>query len=85
MGEVFPRPTYQGSNSWIILSNRITAKSLEAKPDTHAKRRTVNVIKLFQPAELENSDFILHLSTKLSYKTENTLTLRFSDNFMTTN
>lgn len=64
MGEVFPRLTYQGSNSWIILSNRITAKSLEAKPDTHANRRTVNVIKLFQPAGLENNDFISLLAMK---------------------
>lgn len=37
--------TYQGSNSWIILSNRITAKSRDANPETQAKKRTANVSK----------------------------------------
>lgn len=41
-----------------MLSNLITAKSLEANPDTQANNKTVNVIKLFQPAGLENNDFI---------------------------
>ena len=32
--------THQGSNSWIILSNRITAKSLEQNPATQARNKT---------------------------------------------
>ena len=41
---------YHGSNSWIILSNLITAKSLELKPARQASASTVNTIKLFEPA-----------------------------------
>lgn len=41
--------SYQGSNSWIMLSNRITAKSRLAKPPSHAKERMVKVSKDCQP------------------------------------
>lgn len=44
--------TYQGSNSWMILSNRMTANNRDANPDIHASIRTANVIKLLQPAAL---------------------------------
>lgn len=39
----------------------MTAKSLDANPDTHANSKTVKVIKLFQPEGLENKDFMLVL------------------------
>lgn len=42
--------TYHGSNSWIILSKRITANRREANPEIHANSNTANVIKLLQPA-----------------------------------
>lgn len=42
--------TYQGSNSWMMLSKRMTANSREEKPDIQASRRMANVIKLLQPA-----------------------------------
>lgn len=45
----FETDTYHGSNSWIILSKRITANSLEEKPASHARSNTVNVIRLFHP------------------------------------
>lgn len=48
-----------------MLSNLITAKSLDANPETHANNKTVNVIKLFQPAGLESKDFITTLTPKL--------------------
>lgn len=32
-----------------MLSNRITAKSLDEKPANQAKSNTVNIIKLFDP------------------------------------
>ena len=35
--------TYHGSNSWIMLSKRITAKRRLAKPTSHAKDRMVKV------------------------------------------
>lgn len=34
--------TYQGSNSWMMLSKRITAKSRELKPASQARKRMVN-------------------------------------------
>lgn len=42
--------TYHGSNSWIILSNRMTANKRDANPDIHASIKTAKVIKLLQPA-----------------------------------
>ena len=41
--------TYQGSNSWIMLSNRITANKRALKPANQARAKTKNTIKLFQP------------------------------------
>lgn len=41
--------SYHGSNSWMMLSNRITAKSRLAKPTSHAKERMVKVSKDCQP------------------------------------
>ena len=46
--------TYQGSNSWMMLSNLMTAKSLDEKPASHAKARTVNTIKLLAPEGFNN-------------------------------
>lgn len=44
-----PRETHQGSNSWIMLSNRMTANSLELKPPSQASARMKKVRRLFQP------------------------------------
>lgn len=43
-------PTYHGSNSWIMLSKRMTANNREEKPEIQATSRMANVIKLLQPA-----------------------------------
>ena len=50
--------SYQGSNSWMMLSNRMTANSLEEKPASHARARTVNTIRLLAPAGLRSGAFI---------------------------
>lgn len=42
--------THQGSNSWMMLSKRMTAKSLELKPASQARKRMVNDSKDCQPA-----------------------------------
>lgn len=50
---------YQGSNSCMMLSKRMTAKSLEAKPEIQASNRTVNVIRGPRPAAFVRvEDFI---------------------------
>lgn len=41
--------TYQGSNSWMMLSKRITANNLELNPPIHANANTKNTIRLFHP------------------------------------
>jgi len=41
--------TYHGSNSCMMLSNRITANRREANPESQASIKTVIVIKLFHP------------------------------------
>lgn len=41
-----PVDVYHGSNSWMMLSNRMTANNLEAKPAMHARAKMVNVNKL---------------------------------------
>lgn len=46
--------TYHGSNSWIMLSKRITAKSLDAKPASQASVSTVTVMRVLKPAVLLN-------------------------------
>lgn len=43
----------------MILSKRMTAKSREAKPATHANERTLKVIRLGQAELLVLKDFIL--------------------------
>lgn len=43
-------PTHQGSNSWMMLSKRMTAKSLELKPASQARKRMVNDSRDCQPA-----------------------------------
>lgn len=48
---------YQGSNSWMILSNLITAKSLEENPAIHARSNIRKMIKLLMPALLFNLEF----------------------------
>ena len=57
---------YQGSNSWIILSNRITANNRELKPASHASDRTKNAIKLFHPPRFDRADRISALTTAVS-------------------
>lgn len=48
-----------GSNSWIILSNRITANNLDAKPAIQASNKTVNINNELNPAAFVNvEDFI---------------------------
>lgn len=42
--------THHGSNSWIILSKRMTANKRDEKPEIQANRRIAKVIKLLQPA-----------------------------------
>ncbi len=44
------KQTYQGSNSWMMLSKRMTAKSLELKPANHARNRMVKDSKDCHPA-----------------------------------
>lgn len=51
--------TYHGSNSWMMLSNRMTANSRAENPDTHARKRMANVMRLFHPAGLVSNVFIL--------------------------
>lgn len=41
---------YHGSNSWMMLSNRITAKSLELNPARQARKRMLNDSKDCHPA-----------------------------------
>lgn len=53
--------THHGSNSWIILSNLMTANKREANPQTHANNKTVKTIKLFHP---ENEDEFFFISLK---------------------
>lgn len=43
------KTTYHGSNSWIMLSKRITANKRDANPEIQANTSTANVIKLLQP------------------------------------
>lgn len=51
--------TYQGSNSCMMLSKRMTAKSLEAKPEIQASKRTVKVMRELRPAAFVSvEDFI---------------------------
>lgn len=38
--------THHGSNSWMMLSNRMTAKSRDENPQTQARKRMAKVIKL---------------------------------------
>ena len=45
---------YHGSNSWMMLSNLMTAKSLEENPASHARANTVKTIKLFAPEGFNN-------------------------------
>lgn len=42
--------THQGSNSWMMLSKRITAKSRELNPANQARKRMVNDSKDCHPA-----------------------------------
>lgn len=52
---------HHGSNSCIILSNRMTANNRAENPDTHAKKRMANVMRLFHPAGFVSNVFILTL------------------------
>jgi len=63
------RYTHHGSNSCMILSNRMTANNRAEKPDTHAKKRMANVMRLFHPAGLVSNDFILTLESAGSKQT----------------
>lgn len=44
--------TCHGSNSWIILSNLMTAKRRDEKPAIHANSNTTKIIRLLMPALL---------------------------------
>ena len=57
---------YQGSNSWIILSKRMTANNRELKPASHASASTKNAIKLFQPPRFDSAERISPLTTSAS-------------------
>lgn len=48
--------TYHGSNSCMILSKRMTAKSREAKPEIQASKRTVKVMRELRPAAFVRVD-----------------------------
>lgn len=48
---LFSHPlSYHGSNSWMMLSNRITAKSLELNPARQARKRMLKESKDCHPA-----------------------------------
>ena len=47
--------THQGSNSWMILSNRMTANNRELKPATHANASTKKTMRLFQPPGFDSA------------------------------
>lgn len=57
--------TYHGSNSWIMLSKRITANRRDENPDSQANTNTANVIRLLHPAVLlfitDLDDFIVSI------------------------
>ena len=57
---------YQGSNSWIILSNRMTANNRELNPASHASASTKNAIKLFHPPRFDNAERMSALATAVS-------------------
>ena len=46
--------SYHGSNSWMMLSNLMTAKSLDENPASHARANTVKTIKLLAPEGFNN-------------------------------
>jgi len=48
--------TDQGSNSWIMLSNLMTANSRALKPAIQANASTKNTIRLFQPPRLASAE-----------------------------
>ena len=58
--------TYQGSNSWIILSKRMTANNRELNPASHASESTKNAIKLFHPPRFDSAERISPLDTLAS-------------------
>lgn len=58
--------TYHGSNSWIILSKRMTANKRELKPASHASESTKNAIKLFHPPRFDSAERISPLDTLTS-------------------
>lgn len=43
-----------GSNSWMMLSKRMTANNLDENPANHANASTVNTIKLLAPEGFSN-------------------------------
>lgn len=49
--------THHGSNSWMRLSKRITANSLEMNPHTHARKRMVRDSRERHPAGWDNPPF----------------------------
>ena len=46
--------TNHGSNSWMMLSKRMTANNLDENPANHANASTVNTIKLLAPEGFSN-------------------------------
>lgn len=53
--------TYQGSNSCMILSKRITANNREANPEIQASSKTVKVIRELSPAAFVNVEVFICL------------------------
>ena len=49
--------SYQGSNSWMMDSNRMTAKSRDANPRIQARPRTMKTINDLDPAGLNSDPF----------------------------
>lgn len=49
---------HHGSNSWMRLSKRITANSLEMNPHTHARKRMVKDSRHRHPAGWDNPPFL---------------------------
>ena len=76
--------TYQGSNSWIMLSKRMTAKSLEQKPANQASDSTVNLSSDCRPKSCSDCDLLasfdleddLPVAIAIAYSTTETTSLQ---------
>lgn len=64
--KLLDRFSYQGSNSWMILSKRITANRRLAKPPNQARKRTVKVSRDCHPMVWDLTSFSVILVSSLS-------------------